>query len=100
MSPNAIPWEQILFQFGGFGVIALFFYIWMRRDWKRQDCERAKWEERQKRWDTIISAALEAQNNSNTLISNCLTHQERAFDTQGREMQRMTNAVDRLCDKL
>lgn len=95
-----IPWEQLIFQWGGFGVLAFFFYLFLRSDWKRQDCERQKWNEREKRWETIIGDALEMQNSSNVIISNCFVHQEQEFREQAKETERLVHAVDRLCEKI
>lgn len=48
-------WVQVVMQWGGFGLIAFFFYLFLRKDWKRQDVERTRWDAKEQRWDTVLT---------------------------------------------
>jgi len=104
-------WWTIILQFGGFGVLSLFYYLYIRHDQQRQDrAEADRKEEREaerKEREAMVKGFLETQNSQNQLIQNHLTHQETEFKEQQQEFRTMTttlqmlqHGVERLCEKL
>lgn len=115
-------WQLIILNWGGLGLIAFFFYLFMLHDWKRQDRECATRElernteretrelereaERNER-ERITTSFLESLNTHNQTVANHLSHQELEFKRVVSTLEHVENslaslerALERLCEKL
>ena len=81
---------NIALQWGGFGIIAFFFYLGMRRDWKRQDDERADIKDLKKDNAKAVTAFIETANDFNATVQNHLVHEQESFE-------KLAEAIERLC---
>jgi uncharacterized NAD(P)/FAD-binding protein YdhS len=92
---------QIILQYGGFGVIAVFFYLLMRRDWKRQDLDRAEFKdllrENKEAFGEVTKQSTKfADSVDNHMDTNTKALQEMA-ESNRKSFDKLTEAIERLC---
>lgn len=115
-------WQFLILNWGGFGFVALLFYLFMLHDWKRQDRECAAREaereaerkarslerdlERDER-ERITTSFLESLNAHNQTVANHLSHQEVEFKRVISTLERvdvslatLERALERVCERL
>lgn len=87
---NAINWNQLLLQFGGFAFLALFFWLFLRADFKRR-------EKRDEEYDKLVKAFIETSNAFGKTSADfaVVVGNETAHHTEAIEA--LTKAVERLC---